>query len=128
MKASECLFKFPVLLYDGMSLEKRSRKELESDFNTEGVQPYARGRACIPLSEIVGWTDSWRIGRTIEDVKESGFCCTNIYTKTLGDFICPLKREKFEQMYDEFEEKMEEFLINSITSNKDDGTSVVDDN
>jgi len=128
MKNSETLFKFPVLLYDGISLERRTKKEIEEDIHSsEGIQPYVRGYVKIPYDEIVGYMDTWRIGRKVEEVKVDGFCSTLVYTKTLGDFICPLKLEKFEKLYDEFADKMvdllEEEINNSIQLKKDSGTS-----
>ncbi len=117
MKPSEILFKFPIVAYDGVELQKRTEKELSGDAHEGGVQPYVIGYARLPISEIKGWHDGWRKGVSIQSIKEDiaagkkGFDSTMVLTDTLGDYHCSWSMEKFEKNFDLHCEKIDAYEV-----------------
>lgn len=114
MKPSEKLFRFPIVAYDGVELQKRMDRELNAEaVLNEGVQPYVIGYARIPLGEIRGWHDGWRKGVSIQSIKDDikagkkGFDSTMVLTESLGDYHCSWNMEKFEKNYDAHYELIE---------------------
>lgn len=110
MKYSEQLFKLPVIMYDGMELHKALEKE--KDYGAKIDVPFAIGELKMPIDEYKGCFDSWTRDKTIEEVSEEGkkgFNACIVMTRTLGDFLCAWRKERFEEEYDKHLEKLDEY-------------------
>lgn len=115
MKYSEGLFKFPIRIYDHVSLaktilkeEKKLRDVIDEDDIDELIPEdtdWALGYARIPIKEIKAWMDSFPDGKNPKVVAEEGFEETSVLTHTLGDFLCLWNMEKFEKELDTFVER-----------------------
>lgn len=114
MKFSEGLFKFPIKVYDTLSVTKAilredlKFKELSTEEEIDNFEEdeldWVRGYARIPINEIKGWTDVFAEGKNVKEVAEEGFEETMVITKTMGNFECLWKMEKFEVEIDRFAE------------------------
>jgi hypothetical protein len=114
MKFSEGLFKFPIKVYDTLSVTKAilredlKFKELSTEEEIDNFEEdeldWVRGYARIPINEIKGWTDVFAEGKNVKEVAEEGFEETMVITKTMGNFECLWKMERFEVEIDRFAE------------------------
>lgn len=123
MKPSQKLFKFPVIMYDAISLKRAIRKEQEQEESEDTKDPllrqllgeedpeerdafcdveYVIGHMCLPLTYIIGWADTYKRGTPLSEVKTKGFDATEIYVKDDNPITCPLNRQEFEELYDQF--------------------------
>ena len=115
MKTTELMFRFPIVVYDGIEMAKREKKEYESEIPVNGVMEYAIGYTAVPIDEIKAWCDMWRKGVQIGDIKakikegKRGFDSTCVMTESLGDFHCSWAMDKFELKYNEHIEKLESY-------------------
>ena len=114
MKYTETLFKMPVMIFDGIEMLRISKKEIEDDQYVSSPVQWARGFVRIPVDEIVSWVESWEKGKTIDDVIENGFDSTLVSTRTLGEYICTWKMEKFEAELDKHIDTLNSQLLNEV--------------
>ena len=102
MTESEKRFRFPIRIYDTGDLEKEEAvgDQLPS---TRYHSTYIR----IPWDEIHAWHESYTRPYDIDDVKERGFNATHVITRTLGEYMCLWKVDRFEKEYDNHREKLD---------------------
>lgn len=99
MKYTENFFKFPI------RVSKYEYKKEEGDDEPSLTSEWVRGIARLPLEEIVSWYDAFSEERDVKDVAENGFDITILETRSLGEFIVNMKREKFEDLLNKFAQK-----------------------
>ncbi len=110
MKYSQRWFEFPIRVYDRYTAEKayeNEKKEL-----TSGPQEgeWVAGKLKIGHKEIALWADYFDSTEGVEKVLDEGFTSTIVWTKSDGIFICPLPKKRFEQLLDEYTDKLDAYM------------------
>jgi hypothetical protein len=108
-KYSDRYMKFPIKMYKSADLEQS--ETLGTD-DVEGAVGYAR----ICPYDIVEWYQSFSRPRTIEDVKEEGFDCTQFKTRSGEFYNCIWETKKFEERIDAWVEKFEKEIDKTISA------------
>lgn len=97
---SENWFEVEVKIYDDFDIKQAIEEE---EMKKENIPfSYTTGSLSLPVSEIIGFSDYYRKGRSLEEVSERGFDCTLIYTKTLGTIECTWGLKKLKSKLNEF--------------------------
>lgn len=115
-KFTDDYFKFPIIMYDGASVESALAKE-QRDLETnqeilDNYKPeFAVGYARLPAKEFddsnVIWMETYKKGDSLDDVASSGFQETLVISKNWGDFQCAWDMKKFEEMLNSYMAKRE---------------------
>jgi hypothetical protein len=108
MKFSDKFFRFPVKLYMSKDIEERNRREENLGLEIEDEPEYLIGWDCVDVNDIRGYGTIFSKGRTMADVKESGFDCTVIYLNYGREIGCAWSPEKFQMKLNQFVDKIEE--------------------
>lgn len=114
MKYTDGMFEFPIRIYDGFSVRKARKREEELNMDVTEDGEWVEGAAEIPLNQYEGCYDFFQSGRTMEDVADNGFDGTIILTKTMGEFICTWRREKFKARINKFAEGYVDTIENHV--------------
>ena len=112
MKFTETFFKFPIRIYDNVSIVKNMKREMKNqdeDDEEISIPDWVRGEARIPHWALpnIFYSDAYSTGRQPEHVAEEGFDTTFISSIEFGEFECMWKVGKFERELDAFKELME---------------------
>ena len=118
MKYIDTLFKFPVLLYDVVDYERRTKKEIEDDVDYNELLPFVIGYIKLPVEEINVYISSWKKGYKVQQISENEklMSCTTVFTKTMGDFVCSWKLDNFEKKYQEHLDLIGQYVVLDINS------------
>ena len=121
MRFSERFFKFPIKIYDGVSIRRVMKQELDLD-NPDDVQSpdWVQGYAKLPYWSLdkLYYHEGFSTGRTPEEVAKDGFDLTSVYHAEFGDFECLWPLEKFEKRLDEFAERYESYVKTIVSPSK----------
>lgn len=98
---TDLFFEMPIKIYDGFSLRKAQKEEEETDLQEPIEANWVSGKVKFPHTEIVSWYEAFAKGKLPEDVINEGFDYTVVETKTLGDYVCIWRKEKFEAKLNE---------------------------
>lgn len=127
MKFSERFFKFPIRIYDSLSVRRAIKANQEQALTGEDVlitPAWVKGYGKIPYPALgqIFYSDSFKAGRELKDVREQGFDMTSIYHPDLGDFECTWNMQKFEEELDKFVDVYEAYLEELMAKEKEEET------
>lgn len=96
----ELLFKFPIVMVDGDSEEKKHRLDLPND---DGSLDLIYGEAEIPYHDFVGVVDRWLPTRdSLERALDRDFDACFVNFGAAGSFLVPWSKEKFKREFKKF--------------------------
>lgn len=96
---TDLFFEMPIKVYDGFSLKKVQEEEETSNEPVEAA--WVTGKVRLPYTDILSWYDGFSKGRDPKDVVENGFDFTIVETRSMGDYVCIWKKERFEAKLNE---------------------------
>lgn len=105
------LFTFPIVMVDG---ENEERKERENDIlgsvgnDKETEYDIVYGEAAYPYYDFRGFEDRWLpTQRSLARALKQKFDACIVRFDTIGQFLVPMSKEKFKEMYSIFVETKE---------------------
>ena len=103
------LFIFPIVMVDG---EEEERKEKENDLlgtkKEEKDYDIVYGEAAYPYYDFRGFEDRWLpTQRSLERALRSKFDACVVRFDNVGQFLVPMSKEKFRDMFSSFVESRE---------------------
>lgn len=113
MRFSERFFKFPIRVYDSVSIKRNMKREMEgtADPDTIEIPDWVEGHAKLPYwcLDNLYYCDTFTLGRQPEDVAKEGFDMTYIGSSEFGEFECVWNMKRFESALNAFTEGYEKW-------------------
>lgn len=114
MKYTDQFFRFPIRIYDALSMKKAMKMEEDMDIPQEAE--YSIGFAKIPYWELdrMYYYDVFTKGRSVGEVDSDGFDAVAIHHESYGEFECLWKMKTFEEKLNDFMEKINNYLLETF--------------